>query len=260
MSNYIILIPNSESKHFGGDESLTYRLASNLQKYNFFKTLQPNRDLIIDEIKRLIRDSTLDELEYFFDLKDQNLKSAISNMTAFKDEECMNAILRMKGTMYKSIDYEGLSSKKRQLFNQNIIILDALFGLLKPLDMIPNYKCKVSMRLFDKTLAKFWNQELKGFLKYTLKDKIVIDILPQSHREMITPSEDFRYLKISFVKKDKDSFKQEGHTSKILKGELISHFLNFENITIEDIKKFEHTSGHKYSEKFSDENNIIFIK
>lgn len=260
MSNFVILIPNSESKHSGGDESLTYRLVSNLEKYNTFKTLQPHRDLIIDEIKRVIRDSSQEELETFFDLKNQNLKSAISNMTAFKDEECMPAVSRMKGVMYKAIDYEGLSSNLRNKFNNHVIIVDGLFGLLKPLDMIPNYKCKVSTKIFDSNLAKFWAHELKGFLKYSFKNKIVIDILPQSHRELITQSDDFKYIKISFAKSDGDSYKQEGHFSKVLKGEFISYVLNFDDLIIDDLKKFKHSSGHTFSEKFSDENHLVFLK
>ena len=53
--NYLILLPNSEGKSRGGDEQLVYRFVSNLNKYNSFLKLQPIRDYIIDEIKKIIR-------------------------------------------------------------------------------------------------------------------------------------------------------------------------------------------------------------
>ena len=261
--DYTILIPNSEGKQSGGDDYLTYRFVSNLKKYNEFLTLQKSRELILDELRRVIRDTPQEQLASFFDLKGDNLKQAIVSMNSIRDEECMPTISRMSGVMYKAIDYEGMDLKKRTRFDKNVIIVDGLFGLLKPQDMIPNYKCKVSMRLFDKTLAKYWSEELKGFLKYICKDSVVIDFLPQSHREIIDKEEGLNRIKITFAKKDPSSesgFKQEGHLSKPLKGEFILYLLEFEKITKDDIKKFKHSLGHTFSKEHSKEDEYIFIK
>lgn len=260
MTNYSILIPNSESKLFGGDESLTYRFVSNLKKYNKFNTLQNTRDLIIEEMKRVIRDYSIEDLENFFDLKGDNLSQAISFITSIKDEECMQAIHRMKGVMFKAIDYESLSTDKREVFNESVLIFDGLFGVISPLDMIPNYRCKISTKLFGTTLSKYWAQELKGFLKYSFKNKIIIDILPQAHREMLDLENDINRVKIVFAKKDGDSFKQEGHNSKILKAELISYILDFKRISRKDLEKFKHSSGHEFSKDFSTKYQIIYLK
>lgn len=259
-TNYIILLPNSEGKNKGGDENLTYRFVSNLKKYNSFIKLQSSRDYIIDEIKKIIRTNSEEELSSFFDLKGENLKFAISTMSALKDEECMNAIERMAGVMYNSINYNSLTTKEKENFHSSIIILDALFGLLKPQDLIPNYKCKVSMRLFDSTLAKFWQKELRGYFEYVCRDKLVIDILPNSHKEMIEKEVGVSRVEIIFAKEKGDSYALEGHLSKDLKGEFVRSIVGQELITMEDLKNFKHSKGHKYNEKFSTGNKLVFLK
>ena len=259
-SKYAILIPNSEGKEIGGEESLTYRFVSNLKKYNEFITLQTQRETIIDEMRRILTQCSQEELEKFFDLKGENLKQAVSSISTIRDEVCMPAISRMNGVMYKSIDYESFDSKIRERFNANVYIIDGLFGILKPLDLIPNYKCKVSMRIFNSTLSTFWAKELKGFLSYTFKDTLVIDLLPKSHREIINSDEHITRIRISFAKKENNSYKLEGHLSKALKGEFIAFVLSHQTITKEILKQFKHSLGFAYSEQFSTPDEFIYIK
>lgn len=255
----MILIPNSEGKIEGGDVDLAYRFVSNLKKNNYFIKLQPQRDLIVDEIRRIIRDYGEEELSVFFDLKGDNLKSAISTMTALKDEECMSAIERMSGVMYNAIEYSSLKDIEKRNFEESVIILDGLFGLLKPLDLIPNYKCKVSMRLFDSTLAKFWQKELRGYFEYVCRDKLVLDVLPNSHREIVSKEGNVNRLEIIFAKKSGDFYKLEGHASKELKGEFIRYVVGFNSISKDDLKKFRHTKGHIYSEEHSNEDMFVYL-
>ena len=259
MVNYIICIPNSEGKVSGGDENLIYRFVSNMKKDNHFLKLQPQRDLIVDEIKRLLRDLSQEEISKFFDLKGDNLRDAISTMTALKDEECMSAIERMSGVMYNAINYISMSEVEKQRFNDSALIFDGLFGLLKPQDKIPNYKCKVSMQLFDSTLAKFWSKELKGYLEFACRDKLVLDILPNSHKEMIPKDEKLNRIEVVFAKQQGDSYKLEGHASKELKGEFVQYVVGFDSISKEDLKKFTHSKGHSFSDKFSSEGEYVYV-
>ncbi|MFT4244010.1 MAG: peroxide stress protein YaaA [Candidatus Woesearchaeota archaeon] len=259
MVNYIICIPNSEGKASGGDENLIYRFVSNMKKNNYFLKLQPQRDLIIDEIKRILRDLSQEEIFKFFNLNGENLKDAISTMAALKDEECMSVIDRMSGVMYNSIDFDSFSEIEKQRFNDSVLIFDGLFGLLKPQDKIPNYKCKVSMRLFDSTLAKFWSKELKGYLEFVCRDKLVLDILPISHKEMIPKDEKLERIEIVFAKRLGSSYKLEGHASKELKGEFVKYIVGFELISKENLKNFKHSKGHTFSQKFSSEKEFVYI-
>lgn len=257
MTNYLILIPNSESKQKGG-EDLTYRFVSNLKKYNSFIKIQPYRDSIVREIRRFIRESTHEELEQFFELKGDNLRDAVDTMLSVNDEECMSVIKRMSGVMYNSIGFSSLQKFKQDRFNSSVIIIDALFGVLAPQDMIPHYKCKMSMRLFDSTLSKFWKNELRGYFEYVCRDKLVIDLLPNSHKEVIVDSNIDR-VSITFAKSYQNSYKVEGHVSKALKGELIHYILGFEQITRNDLKQFKHSKGHVFSEQFSTESEFVYL-
>lgn len=257
--NYCLLLPNSEGKAKGKNESLIYREVLNKEKYNRFFKLQPSRNLIIDEIKSIIKISSEKELSNFFDLKGNNLKEAVSTMGAIEDETCMEGIDRMSGVMYESIDYNSLNNCQKINFNDSVIILDALFGLLSPLDQVPNYKCKISMRLFGSNLAKFWQKELHGYFKSVCEDKLVIDLLPNSHKEMFKKEVNVNRVEIVFAKKKGDSYQLEGHMSKKLKGEFVRFVISYNSISREDLKLFKHSNGHSFSEEFSNENKFVFL-
>lgn len=257
--NYCLLLPNSEGKAKGGNGSLTYRQVLNEEKYNRFFKLQPSRNLIIDEVKSIIKISSEKELSNFFDLKGNNLNEAVSTMVAIEDEPCMKGIDRMSGVMYESIGYNSLNNCQKINFNNSVIILDALFGLLSSLDQVPNYKCKISMRLFGSNLAKYWQKELCEYFEDVCRDKLVIDLLPNSHKEMFKKEVSVNRVEIVFAKKKGDSYQLEGHMSKKLKGEFVRFVVGHDSITRDDLKTFKHSSGHSFSEEFSNQNKFVFL-
>ena len=67
-------------------------------------------------------------------------------------------------------------------FNEKVIFVDSLFGLLKPLDKIPDYKLEFTTK-FSFNLKKFWEENLSYFFENILeKDFLIIDLLPQTHK------------------------------------------------------------------------------
>ena len=63
-----------------------------------------------------------------------------------------------------------------------------------------------------------------------------------------------------FAKAKDDFYILEGHASKELKGEFVKYVLGFEKISRNDLKQFTHSSGHLYSEKFSDKDKVVYLK
>jgi len=67
-------------------------------------------------------------------------------------KEFTEAIKRYYGVMYWSIDYENMDKKAQDFFEQNFLIFSGMYGILRPKDIIWNYKLPIDTKwLFD-----FW--------------------------------------------------------------------------------------------------------
>ena len=260
MTNYLILLPTSENKKKGGDESQPYRVVENLKKYNSFIKLQFDREEIYNKLREAINELEEGELEKIFEIKEKNLQNAIELISDLLNSPTKMAISRFDGTMFKSINYEKLDLAQKDNFNESVIFIDSLFGLLRPEDLIPEYKLKISSKFLDLDVVKFWENRLSSLFDVLFREKLVIDILPENHRKIITKTSAKEYLEISFVDNLNGKIKQAGHNSKILKGEIVDYIVSRNNLTREYLQEFSHSLGYNYSQELSNKEKIVYLK
>ena len=261
MTNYIILLPPSEGKQKGGNELKLYKKTSKNLKHNSFKFLEEYRKYILNILINAISKFTIKDLEKIFELKNQKLQDAITNTKNLSEEPTMPAIERYQGVMFKAINYKALTNEQKDNFNSSIIFIDGLFGLLKPQDLIPEYKLKITSKIKTLNITNFWKEKLKTEFENILKNKIAIDILPQTHKKIINLKSAKEIYSIKFCNiKNSTKLTNVGHNSKILKGELINYITKKDNITKKDLENFHHSSGYYYSKEHSKENEIIYLK
>ncbi len=262
MTNYTILLPPSEGKKKGGDETKPYRVVENLKKHNSFNSLQFDREEVYNKLREALNELSQEEVEKIFDVKGKKLQESIESILDMLNSPTLNAINRFDGVMFKSINYEKLNEDKKNRFDSSVIFIDGLFGLLRPLDLTPEYKLKIGSKFLDINLVKFWKLRLKGHFDFLFKEKIVIDILPESHRKVVSYYSNIEYFEITFMDfiGEKNKYKQAGHNSKVLKGEIINYILKFETISRNDLEKFSHSSGYEYSQELSSDKKIVYLK
>ena len=260
VNNYLILLPPSEGKNKGGDESKPYRIIQNLKKYNTFISLNSEREFILEKLKQLISIVNEKELESVFELKGKNLQEAIEINLDLLNEETMPSIGRYDGVMFKSIDYKKMSEAQKNNFNFSVLFIDGMFGLLKPQDFIPEYKLKITSKIGDINITNYWKTNLRPYFKMLFKDKLIIDLLPEAHRKVIDFNEEDNYISIKFCELKNSKLVNVGHDSKKLKGEIINYITSFENIKINDLKNFKDMREYKFNEKYSNEKEIVYLK
>lgn len=75
------------------------------------------------------------------------------------------------------------------ILNSEIIIFSGLWGVVRPHDLLPNYRLSASVKLpHIGTVATYWKQQLSPLLNAALKDQIVVDCRSGEYRKMWTPS------------------------------------------------------------------------
>lgn len=82
--------------------------------------------------------------------------------------------------MYEAIDYRGMSSSAQKFFSEHFLILSGMYGILRPDDMIGNYKLPIE----TKGLYQFWWDVIPEAIA-ELQAEYIINLLPLSYAKLI---------------------------------------------------------------------------
>ncbi|QJB57199.1 peroxide stress protein YaaA [Pseudodesulfovibrio sp. zrk46] len=201
----IILIPPSEGKADGGNNKP-------------LKSVSSITASLLDAIKEA-------DPKKLYGLKEKALEKAISANEEVLSSKTMPAIERYTGVVYDAIDYQTLKHKSD--FDKKVLIISGLFGLVRPADLIPNYRLKI-----DKLkAAKLWLDSNSKQLRETF----VIDLLPQAQKKAVKYDSG---IEVEFVLKKAGKKMPAGHQGKHIKGRFVrwlienditdpKHFKNF---------------------------------
>ena len=151
------------------------------------------------------------------------------------------AINRYSWVMYNAIDYSWMNEKWKDFFENNFLILSWMYGIVKPLDKIWNYKLPIDTKdLFD----FWWEKIVKKACE--LKPDFIVNLLPISyskllwlakcrrhiHKREFLINEDIKIININFLKENWDKV---SHWVKKIKWEWIKNICE-NNVT--DYKNF----------------------
>lgn len=133
--------------------------------------------------------------------------------------EVKPAIDRYSGVMYNAIDHAWMTDQGKEFFNENFLIFSGMYGKVRPMDMIGNYKLPIE----TKTLAKYWQENITKSLNESWAEYIV-NLLPLSYMKMI----DFKTLvpkvvNINFQVEKNGKIVKMAHWVKKVKGEWIKN-------------------------------------
>lgn len=134
------------------------------------------------------------------------------------------AIDRYTWVMFNSIWYSDFNEKQKDFFNNHFLIISWMYWLLKPLDIIWNYKLPIE----TKWLVNYWKDIITNTLN-DLDDCIIIDLLPLSYKKVIDKNRlNKKIIEVDFIKKQ--DRKKISHWVKKIKGEFIKNIV-LNNIT-----------------------------
>jgi len=219
MQDLIILIPPSEGKAEGGD----------------IQPVKPSSD--VKEMISLLQNYSGD-LQNLLGVKGKALEKAVEANKNILKAKTMPAIQRYAGVVYKGVDYSTLSSDNKKYFDNHVRIVSALFGLVSPQDKIPNYKLKIEKL----NSAKYWKKKISE----KLKNKFVIDLLPQSHKKAVEYENGIE-LEFKITKNNKRI--PAGHNGKYIKGRFVRWLCKTKAKDIKDITEFSE-DGFKWNGEY----------
>jgi cytoplasmic iron level regulating protein YaaA (DUF328/UPF0246 family) len=139
-----------------------------------------------------------------FEIRNRLLTKSLAAAPAAK------AIDVYTGVLYQALDWKSLTATAQARGEKSILINSAIFGVLRPSDLIPNYKAKIK--------TSDWKAALKPALDGLGAD-LIIDCRSSTYAATWQPSPEIT-VAVRVFKKEKGKISVITHLSKKYRGEL----------------------------------------
>lgn len=179
----LVLIPSARSKATGGNpfapDVFDYRSRTT---FNYYHDLIPDRRLLVRHLQELVNSQDQEALKQAFGSAD--VESAVTLTKELFKAPLMAARKRYApGVFYAELDFDGLPTGAQRRFLEESIIVNPLFGLVRPDDMVPNYElCMAGIVPGLGRIAEFWKSRVSAILNNALRGQFVWDLLPEAYR------------------------------------------------------------------------------
>jgi len=251
MPSFIILLPPAEEKKSGGNpfapDMFDYRSSNT---FNYFSELNPERRRIIDAMHQAIESGA--DLESIFGVKGTELAEAVQINSEVYSAPLMSALDRYSpGVMYQSMNFTGLPTGAQRRLLENGSIFSGLFGLLRPDDLIPNYRLGMDATLPEiGKVSSYWRPIISPVLNRVLDDRFVWNLLPDVHRQAWDDTHTYRMMVDVRFYEIVDGERQPV-TSGVqpLRGQLVNFIVRETVEDLNGLREWEHPAGFTYDEE-----------
>lgn len=254
----VILLPPSEGKAVGGTGK-PLRIA-NLS----FAQLEQQRTTLRAALGAAMKGKETARAK-LLGVKGTALAAATQTNLELLASPTMPAIERYTGVLYDALDVASLTARDRKRLHKQVLLFSGLWGVLRPDDMIPDYKLKMGATLAPMgKLSTWWREPLTTALASFTSNAIVWNLLPKEHdnawapfspaHASATPAEMFsvKFLDEGDPINGERSFTTVNHWNKLLKGALVRFILETGADDPKALATFRHPEGYRYDKSLTE--------
>ena len=227
MPEFSILLPPAEGKKPGGNPLAPSMFDLRAQgTFNFFSELNPERKRLIDALRVAVEAG--EGLEDVFGVKGVALAAAVAANRSLTDAPLMAALERYSpGVMYGAMDFATLPTGAQRRLLENAFIFSGVFGLLRPDDLIPNYKLPMDALVPGVgRVSTFWRPALSPVLNRALEGRFGWNLLPAAHLDAWDDAHTYaEMVRVAFAREQRGERTPVSHGVKPLRGHLVAHLV-----------------------------------
>lgn len=176
-----------------------------------------------------------------------------------------SCIYAFTGTAYGGLEVSTLDDDSMEYLQDNLRIIDPLYGVLRPMDIIQPYRLEMATRnVFPDNksvkLASYWQPSITKRLSKEVENRnkgsILLNLASDEYSAAVDPKtlpEGTLFIKIVF--------REEGRViavhSKRARGLMARHVAESKAESLEDVKSFN-GEGYAFVEAESDETTLVF--
>lgn len=176
------------------------------------------------------------------------------------------AILLFQGAAYQTLNAEDFDQSDLNYAQNHLVILSGLFGCLRPLDLIQNFRLDMGTPLKTKdvkNLYEYWGDKVTDSVnKIVKKEKhqMIINLASSEYFEVINKDKlAAEIITVDFKELRNGSYKIIGTNAKRARGLMTRYILKNRVEDLATLKKFTGL-GYQYNKKLSTDCNYVFSK
>lgn len=214
-------------------------------------------------IKQKLQNLSDEQLQKIWKCSDSIAKTNIQRLQTMNfDTATTPAILAYEGLQYKHMGASVFSTDEFAYLDRHLRILSGFYGILKPLDGVVPYRLELQAKLEvggSKDLYAFWGDKIANEL--LSQSDTIINLASKEYSKAITPylNQNTKFITCTFAELKNEKLIEKGTMCKMARGEMV-RFMAQNNVeSLDGVKAFD-VMGYKFSESYSNENNLVFIK
>ncbi len=146
----------------------------------------------------------------------------------YRQTNATPALWTFQGDVYRQLDAATLDSNAIAYAQQHLRLLSALYGLLRPLDLIQPYRLEMGCKLRNKklnTLYHFWQEKVTALLNRDSHSKTTLINLASSEYSRAINQKTLQapIITIGFRQQRQDQIKNIGLRAKRARGQMASY-------------------------------------
>ncbi|MCR6515482.1 peroxide stress protein YaaA [Clostridium sp. LY3-2] len=243
--------------------------AKKMELKSIDKNIESSYPLFIKEAKKLndeLKKLNPDELAKYMKISDSIVNEVFKHIHNFDgDENTFSAAFGYNGEAFRGLNIESYNKEDLEYANSHLRILSGLYGVLRPLDKIKEYRLEMGLKynfLEDESLYKYWGDKINKCLLFDIK-KTESDILVNLASKEYSKSAKLGNLKnIKVVEPVFKEFKNGKYKvvtvhAKRARGLMTTYIIKNRIKDIESLKKFD-LEGYVYREDLSSSKELVF--
>ena len=244
MPNLTVFLAPASQKQPGGNpfapDMFDYRTSGT---FNYYDGLNPERRELIDTLHDLIDESDEETLSEVFGLDGPLLEEAIEIDSEIYDAPLMSALDRYSpGIMYAAMDFANLPTGAQRRLLENGVIFSGLFGLLRPDDLIPDYRLGMDVDIPDiGPVVEYWRPRISDILNTNMDGRWIWDLLPDLHRSAWEDEHTYEArVEVEFMYDEGDDLVPvEPDEADIQRGQFVNYVVRETAEDLEDIREWD---------------------
>lgn len=218
---------------------------------------------LIKQLKKLSKS----EVNTLMKMSDKLQESTVQGYKDYKLKPKVNqsssAVLTYAGEAYNSMQPGLWSKTSRNFADKHVRLLSGLYGILKPSDLIQNYRLEMgakSKAILGQTLYQYWSDTITRDINGDLsnhKHQILVNLASNEYSKTITKDLNYPIVNVEFKEEKNGKLKVVSFNAKKARGMMINFIVENKIDAIEDLKEFNQDG---YSLTSSESSTLLFTK
>ncbi|MFX0548677.1 peroxide stress protein YaaA [Hathewaya histolytica] len=182
-------------------------------------------------------------------------------------KDTKQALFAFNGDVYKGIDAYSYNVEDINFAQNHLRILSGLYGILKPLDLIKEYRLEMGIKLKNskgKDLYSFWGNKITRKIEEDImssKENVILNLASEEYSKVINRDilKNSKVYDVVFKEKKNGVYKIIAIYAKKARGTMASYIIKNKIDSIEEVKNFDE-DGYEYREDLSSESILVFTR